>query len=353
MTGDMESGGFIAWAAPYWDKTVEFLLWWPSDLMSVGALLVSLAIAVGFLSTHGGRVWRRARPLRILRVMFSRRYLTNPSHRLDVLLFIGNSRVFGHLFGWMMISGQVISVLTLDALVGQFGARAPTTLPPWAVMAIASVLLFIAYEFGYWLDHMLAHKLPALWEFHKVHHQAEVLSPVTAYRVHPVDTVVFANIVALTMGVANGIIHFAFGIPRASVSLFDQHLILVVFGFILIQLHHSHVWIPFRGWLGRIFISPAAHQIHHSTNPIHYDKNFGSCLAIFDWMFGTLHLPAKHREHLTFGVTDGTKDPHSLTSGVLLPFVRSAEHIHSGLAALVARMVEKRRGKRTADAGVR
>src|SRR5262245_59237486 len=35
--------------------------------------------------------------------------------------------------------------------------------------------------------HRLFHRIPLLWEFHKVHHSAEVLTPVTRYRVHPIE----------------------------------------------------------------------------------------------------------------------------------------------------------------------
>ena len=39
-----------------------------------------------------------------------------------------------------------------------------------------------------------------------------------------------------------------------------------------------------------LLISPYQHQIHHSDNPKHFNKNMGSKLAIWDWMFGTLVL---------------------------------------------------------------
>jgi hypothetical protein len=38
---------------------------------------------------------------------------------------------------------------------------------------------------------------------------------------------------------------------------------------------------------------PAHHHVHHSANPKHFNKNFGSCLALWDWMFGTLYVPEK------------------------------------------------------------
>ena len=92
---------------------------------------------------------------------------------------------------------------------------------------------------------------------------------------------------------------------------------------IYVHLQHTHIWIAFRGVLGRIFVSPAHHQIHHSTNPIHFNKNLGSCLAIWDWLFGTLHVPAKMREKLTFGVEPAYPDAHTITGEFLSPFGRA------------------------------
>ena len=45
-----------------------------------------------------------------------------------------------------------------------------------------------------------------LWDFHKVHHTAEVLSPLTNFRMHPVDSVVFGNILAIFLGVTGGVL---------------------------------------------------------------------------------------------------------------------------------------------------
>ena len=81
-----------------------------------------------------------------------------------------------------------------------------------------------------------------------------------------------------------------FGDTAYQYVLSGNNVILVVFIHAYIHLQHSHMWISFRGALGRIFISPAHHQVHHSTNPIHFNKNLGSCLAVWDWLFGTLHV---------------------------------------------------------------
>jgi len=165
------------------------------------------------------------------------------------------------------------------------------------VLSYSSSPRHLAYELGYWFNHWLSHKVRLLGEFHKVHHNAEVLTPLTNFRVHPVCTWVFTNILAVSAAVANGFGNYMFG--ETAYQLSDTNIILVLFIHAYVQ--HSHMWIAFRGVLGRIFVSPAHHQVHHSANPKHFNKNFGSCLALWDWMFGTLYAPEKTREPLTFG----------------------------------------------------
>src|SRR5215470_12659027 len=74
---------------------------------------------------------------------------------------------------------------------------------------------------------------------------------------------------------------------------------------------------------------PRASSVHHSANPKHFNKNFGSCLALWDWTFGTLYVPEKTREPLTFGFP-GQPDAHTVKGelGELVdPFIITAGHI--------------------------
>jgi hypothetical protein len=71
-------------------------------------------------------------------------------------------------------------------------------------------------------------------------------------------------------------------------------------------------------------MSPAHHQIHHSSDPIHFNKNLGSCLAVWDWLFGTLYVPGKAREKLSFGVEPDRQEAHTLRGEFFLPFHRAA-----------------------------
>ena len=286
------------------------------------ALLISALWFVGLRLRRG----RRVRPRTIWRALFPRRIVTSRSNQADIGYLIFNVFVFGVVFGWAVLSYQTVTNGIIAGLSATLGPVAPTALPPWLVRLVITVMLFLAYELGYWFNHWLAHKVPLLWEFHKVHHSAEVLTPLTNFRVHPVYTWVFANILAFSAATANGIGNYMFGETAYQYALSDTNIILVLFIHVYVHLQHSHMWIAFRGILGRVFISPAHHQVHHSANPKHFNKNFGSCLALWDWMFGTLHVPDSKREALRFGFDDRA-DAHTVKGELVNPLINAAKRM--------------------------
>jgi sterol desaturase/sphingolipid hydroxylase (fatty acid hydroxylase superfamily) len=226
-----------------------------------------------------------------------------------------------------------------DGLTAAFGAMAPTAWD-WTARAVITLALFLAYEFGYWVDHYIKHRVPALWELHKVHHSANVLTPLTVWRLHPLDGLIFSNILGVSLGLTNGVASYLFGKPVATFSIDDTNVILVLFVHAYVHLQHTHLWIAFTGIAGRIFLSPAHHQIHHSNNPAHFDRNLGSCLAVFDWLFGTLYVPAKEPEPLTFGVKVGEADMHSFGELAIAPVQRAAAQLVPSMRGDEGRLAE-------------
>lgn len=295
----------------------------PAGAFAATSLFAAFVIAAAYLLARR-RPGSRPIPLAVLlRALIPHRWWRTPSARADLWLGGFNIFLFGILFGWAVISGQVISQALSSQLAGIFGAPSLAPVPDWMTMAIVTLVLFLGYELGYWIDHYLVHRVPFLWEFHKVHHSAETLSPLTNARMHPVDTVIFYNIAAVVTGLFGGIAYYFLGRRVPEATIFSANAIAFVFGYLTNHLQHSHMWIPFTGVWGRLLISPAHHQIHHSTNPIHFDKNLGSSLAIFDWLFGTLHVPARERERLNFGIEPQTVSPHSVEGALIHP-VREA-----------------------------
>jgi sterol desaturase/sphingolipid hydroxylase (fatty acid hydroxylase superfamily) len=301
-------------------------------LFSLGSHFSVTSLAAALLFAAAWFVWlrlKRGRRLRlrtILRALFPRRILASPSNQADIGYLFFNVFVFGVVFGWAVLSYQFVSNGIIATLNAALGPVAPSTLPVCVTRAVITVMLFLAYELGYWFNHWLSHKVPLLWEFHKVHHTAEVLTPLTNFRVHPVYTWVFANVLALSAAIANGLGNYMFGETAYQYALSDTNIILVLFIHTYVHLQHSHMWISFRGALGRIFVSPAHHQVHHSADPKHFNKNFGSCLALWDWMFGTLYVPGAKREALRFGFADHP-DAHTVKGELVAPLVNAAHHL--------------------------
>ncbi len=284
---------------------------------------------------------RRARsvPVRALaRALLPRRLWRSASGRADLGFAAFNIFLGMLLLGWAILSFEQVSIWTGQGLTTVFGPPRPLSWP-WPLPAvIATVALFLAYEFAYWFDHYLSHKLPFLWQFHLVHHSAESLSLATNFRVHPVDTIVFYNIVALFTGLTAGTLGHLFGAASGPLTIAGTNVLLLAAAILLTHLQHSHLPISFTGLWGKLLLSPAHHQIHHSADPAHYNRNFGSSLALFDHLFGTLHMPAAKPERLTFGVPQVDYDPHSLSGGIWMPLKASAGMARDGGLALSRRI---------------
>jgi len=193
----------------------------------------------------------------------------------------------------------------------------------WRVLAYTAVTMVLR-EFAMYVYHVLAHKIPLLWEFHKVHHSAEVLTPITNERKHPLEILMIMGMVVLPLGLWQGLAIYALFESASVVSLFGVELFVALFFLTSAHLRHSHIWLSYGPALSRILISPAQHQIHHSTAPRHADKNFGEMLSVFDWLFGTLYVP-RERENLTFGIQGMAAQEHNgLVRAYLIPFVNAA-----------------------------
>ena len=291
---------------------------------SIASLLSALCIAITFLLLSR-RPGKKDVKYKVMRRALFPGWLRRASFRADVWFLLFNLFASAVLFGWTVISAQFISDTVAVVLADIFGVLPKTGLNDFTSRVIVTVSLFLAYEFAYWIDHYLSHRIPLLWEFHKVHHTAEVLSPLTNFRVHPVDSVVFYNILGIIVGTTGGALSYLqLGSPFA---VGGANVIFVAFLFITAHLQHSHVWIAATGPLGRVILSPAHHQIHHSDNPIHFDKNFGSCLSLWDWLFGTLYVPERKRERLTFGIGTRARTHHTAMGCLVMPFVRACERL--------------------------
>jgi sterol desaturase/sphingolipid hydroxylase (fatty acid hydroxylase superfamily) len=307
-----------------------------NSTFSIASLASALVIAAVAISA--ARLRRRGRiGLRLLtRALRPRPAAHGASGKADLGYFFFNTFSAGGLIGWGLLSQAQVSAWTAGGLTALFG-RSSAHHAGVLAAGVTTLVLFLAYELAYWLDHWLCHNVPALWEIHKVHHTAEALSPLTNFRVHPIESLTFYNIAALFTGVANGALAYGLG-PSGRLSLLGVDAAIFTYMFTVAHLQHSHVWISFNGWLGRVVLSPAHHQIHHSTDERHFGSNLGSALAIWDWMFGTLYVPAARRECLKFGVAGATAAAHTVTGALITPMVEAAKVLARSFRPLAVRL---------------
>ena len=230
-------------------------------------------------------------------------------------------------------SGVVVHLLN-DAIIAiaGFDLQASNPLnqfPYWAILLIG----FIVRDFVQWWVHRLLHRVEWLWEFHKVHHSVEQMGFAAHLRYHWMENVVYRTLeyipLALmgiglhdffvihiftlavghynhsnlsvsgyvTGGVLGALIGVVFATGAFEVNVFvDPPLIsqlLIIGGGTLIGV------VVFGPFMKIVFNSPEMHIWHHSyelPEDRRYGINFGLTLALWDYLFGTAHIPYSGRD---------------------------------------------------------
>ncbi len=189
------------------------------------------------------------------------------------------------------------------------------------VISTAYMIALIAFiDFVSYGIHYLQHKIPFLWEFHKVHHSLEVMHPVSNYREHPIDNIVYAAGTGSAYGLFMGLAYLLFGYVPSMPQVLGVPLLMFAFNILGYNLRHSHVWLRWPGRLSMMFASPAHHHIHHSCHPDHIDKNFAFIFPFWDVLFRTYHLPETNKD-VHFGISKNYVSEYTSCLGLyFIPF---------------------------------
>jgi sterol desaturase/sphingolipid hydroxylase (fatty acid hydroxylase superfamily) len=279
----------------------------------------------------------QAERVSLLRWLLPKSLIAHPSTQVDVAYYVINKILLALIFGSILLTAPLAFDGTLAALEGLFGPSTADIAPHWGWSVLTTLAIVVVLDFVLWFLHYIFHKVPFLWDYHKVHHSAEMMTPLTAARMHPVEEVPSSLCAGLAIGATYAVLFYLLGDAAIHLRLFEINIILAVFFFAAFHLRHSHVWVRYPVWLQHILVCPAQHQIHHSVERRHWDKNMGFIFAFWDWAAGTLYAP-KEREHLTFGL--GTHEDggtwHSLGALYTLPFKQSWARLRSRGAAPTA-----------------
>lgn len=248
------------------------------------------------------------------------RLWTHRSAVLDVQLLLAKGLLRG--MGLLPVAfGATTVALGVHRTLAPLGSL-DLPVPAWAVTALYSAVLFVAWDLSRYVLHRLMHEVPVLWELHQVHHSAEVLTPLTHHRTHPLESVLYGLRGALVTGVVAGAFLWGFGATAAPAQLFGVSLLGLGLNALHGNLRHSHVHISY-GPLERWLVSPAQHQLHHALGR---DRtNFGAWLAVWDRLGGTLALSRPEHADLGHGLlpSERNHEPDDLLGALVAP-VRGA-----------------------------
>ncbi len=273
---------------------------------------VLIAYFVYFKTKHQGS---------FLNYVFNKRTWLSRSAKIDYSMLFFNSFVKVLLIAPYLTFGLYLAFYTEDFLARTFGYER-FTLSTTQTLVLYTLTLTLLGDFTTYVIHYLMHRFEFLWEFHKIHHAATSLNPVTQYRIHPVELILVNIKETLVFGLVMGLFDYLSAHQVETITYLGINVFAFIFMFFGANLRHSSVKLKYFNFLEYIFMSPYQHQIHHSNNSEHFDHNMGSKLAIWDWMFGTL-LRSRQVNKITFGISkeeDLQKKYESFSNNLFLPF---------------------------------
>ena len=322
----------------YGDYASEFFLSMtnPESRLFLGFLFTSFIVAyILYL--------RRSRGTGFFRFLFPKSVWDHPTAWLDVRYFF-----FHSLFGKFFVAILTGTAFAFGVQYGIGGAQnidilqaaGPESPVLRASLAIAAfIVLLLASDFSAFLIHYMQHKIPFLWQFHKVHHCGEVMHPLSNFREHPIDNFTYGLLGGLFAGFAFGLLIGALGYRPTVPKIIGYSIAGLAFNSAAYSLRHSHIWLKWPGVWSKVFGSPAHHHIHHSRHPDHLDKNFAFMLPIWDVLFKTYEMPEDNRD-VEFGIVEDSSDLNSCLNLYLIPFRDAYRVLKSGKKADPAFPVE-------------
>nr|WP_321414988.1 sterol desaturase family protein [uncultured Allomuricauda sp.] len=148
--------------------------------------------------------------------------------------------------------------------------------PQWVQLLV----FFVVLDFVQWFTHILLHRVPAFWEFHKVHHSVKEMGFAAHMRFHWMENILYKPLKTLGLMVLGG-----FEPEQAYIV----HFAAIAIG----HFNHSNIKITY-GPLKYILNNPVMHLYHHAYNlpeGRRHGMNYGISLSLWDYIFNTHYIP--------------------------------------------------------------
>ena len=219
------------------------------------------------------------------------------------------------LFSLILYNGlSNVAVKAFNDLLGFFGVSNVVAIEIGTYPVVVQLLIaFVVADFIQWNVHRMLHRVPWMWEFHKLHHSVKQMGFAAHLRFHWMETIVYKTVQYVPLAM------IGFGID----DFFIIHIIAVAIG----HLNHANLGLSY-GPLKYLINNPKMHIWHHSKelpekHP--YGVNFGLSLSIWDYIFGTSYVPDSGRD-ITLGFKGDEQFPEQFHQQVIYPVNKSASN---------------------------
>jgi sterol desaturase/sphingolipid hydroxylase (fatty acid hydroxylase superfamily) len=185
----------------------------------------------------------------------------------------------------------------------QFGLLRWLGVPPVWGAALGVVLIDLT-DYPY---HILTHRVPLLWRYHRVHHSDHELDATSSIRFHPLEVVMQTAWQTATLALL--------GVGFASFAIFSALLVT------LVVIQHANLRFPdwFESTVGAMFVTARWHRVHHSDDQQYTDAHYADVFTFWDRIFGTTRQVDERT--LTWGLKQFRDDRHHTVWGILtMPF---------------------------------
>lgn len=242
----------------------------------------------------------------------------HPSALFDYRVLILTWLVRGLLLVPILPSSLKILELTLELIRSYFEYRSPLIWSQFTINSLYAVTWVFLHDLSRYCCHWLMHHSKILWAYHQFHHEAEVLTPVSFYRTHPVESVLYGLRYSLVAGTVTACFVYFFGARVEAPTILGIHISVIFAHALGANLRHSHIPLAFPRKMEGVFISPRQHQIHHQIDGMRF--NLGSTFSIWDRLFGTFKSSYEHKPYLLGCSNKQFPKRYSVIWSLLKPF---------------------------------
>jgi sterol desaturase/sphingolipid hydroxylase (fatty acid hydroxylase superfamily) len=202
----------------------------------------------------------------------------------------------------VLLNASVASVLAwFSALVTRNHVGLLSGIRSYPLLMVLGVA---GMDFFTYLAHVLLHKMPWAWRFHRVHHSEVEVDVTTTFRQHPLETLwrILWQLLATVV----------FGLPFWIVVLYLSLSSLNALW------EHANIRMGRRldTWLRLVIVTPNMHKIHHSQRIAETDSNYSNILSIWDRL-GRTYVTRRSYEGLRYGLGGSDEDEKQSLNGLL------------------------------------